>query len=165
MTEHTYEVAVRWTGDRGVGTTGYRDYGRDHVISAVGKADVLGSADPVFRGDRDRWNPEELLLASLTQCHMMSYLYAATKRGFTVVAYEDAATATLDVHADATGEVTGVVLRPVVTIREAARVDDAVAAHADANALCFIARSVAFPVHHEPEIRVLGAEAPTDAAD
>lgn len=157
MTDHTYEVSVRWTGDRGTGTSGYREYGRDHDVSAVGKADIAGSADPAFRGDRDRWNPEELLLAALAQCHMMSYLYVAVQQGFTVVDYRDTATASLDVHRDGTGEVTGVTLQPVVTIRESDRVADAGAAHAEANRLCFIARSVAFPVHHTPVTKVRAA--------
>lgn len=157
MTDHSYEVAVRWTGDRGTGTSGYRDYGRDHTISAAGKQDVAGSADPAFRGDRDRWNPEELVLAALAQCHMMSYLYVAVQRGFTVVDYQDSASASLDVHRDGTGELTGATLRPVVTILEADRVEDAEAAHAEANRLCFVARSVAFPVHHTPVTKVRAA--------
>ena len=157
MTDHTYEVSVRWTGDRGTGTSGYRDYGRDHDVTADGKHPIAGSADPAFRGDRDRWNPEELLLGALAQCHMMSYLYVAVQRGFTVVEYTDTATASLDVHRDGTGEVTAVTLRPVVTVLEADRVEDADAAHAEANRLCFIARSVAFPVQHTPVTKVRAA--------
>jgi len=157
VTDHTYEVSVRWTGDRGTGTSGYRDYGRDHDVTADGKHPIAGSADPAFRGDRDRWNPEELLLGALAQCHMMSYLYVAVQRGFTVVEYTDTATASLDVHRDGTGEVTAVTLRPVVTVLEADRVEDADAAHAEANRLCFIARSVAFPVQHTPVTKVRAA--------
>ncbi|KQO64703.1 OsmC family protein [Curtobacterium sp. Leaf261] len=157
MLDHHYEVTLRWTGNRGTGTSGYRDYDRDHVVSAAGKPDVVGSADPAFRGDRSRWNPEEMLVAALSQCHMMSYLYVATLQGFTVVEYEDRATADLDVHADHSGNVTGAMLRPVVTILEADLVDAATAAHAEANRLCFIAASVAFPVEHTPEIRVAAA--------
>jgi organic hydroperoxide reductase OsmC/OhrA len=154
MLEHGYEVAASWTGNRGTGTSGYRDYGRDHLVTAAGKPDIPGSADPTFRGDADRWNPEEMLLGALSQCHMMSYLYVAVLEGFTVVAYEDRATTDLDVHADGTGELTEAVLRPVVTIVEADKVEVARAAHHRASELCFIARSVAFPVRHEPEIRV-----------
>jgi len=154
MLDHDYEVTVRWTGDRGTGTSGYRDYGRDHVVSASGKSDIAGSADPGFRGDAARWNPEELLTAALSQCHMMSYLYAATVVGITVLGYEDRATAHLEVRPDHTGAVTSVTLHPVVTILQPDRVEDALAAHAEANRLCFIAASVAFPVHHLPEIRV-----------
>lgn len=105
-----------------------------------------------------------MLLAALSQCHMLSYLYVASTLGITVVDYRDRATASLDVHRDGSGELTGTVLRPVVTIREDDRVEDARAAHAEANRLCFIARSVAFPVHHEAEILVLGADASVGAA-
>lgn len=154
MHDHTYEVSVGWTGNRGTGTSGYRDYGRDHLVSAARKDDIAGSADPTFRGDRDRWNPEELVLAALTQCHMLSYLHVAVQQGFTVLDYRDRATASLDLHRDGSGELVEAVLRPVVTIAEADRVDAATAAHARASELCFIARSVAFPVRHEPEIVV-----------
>jgi organic hydroperoxide reductase OsmC/OhrA len=165
VSDHSYAVSVRWTGDRGSGTSGYRDYGRDHVVSAVGKHDLAGSADPTFRGDRDRWNPEELVVAALAQCHMLSYLHVAVQQGFTVVAYEDHATASLNLNRDGSGELTETTLHPVVTIREADLVEAAAAAHAEANRLCFIARSVAFPVHHEPEIRVLAGESSAGAAD
>jgi organic hydroperoxide reductase OsmC/OhrA len=154
MFEHDYTVAIRWTGDRGAGTVDHRAYGRDHVIAAEGKPDVAGSAARPFRGDADRWNPEELLVAAIAQCHMLSYLHVAADAGITVVGYEDQATAHLDVHRDGSGEITDAVLRPVVTIVEADRIDDARAAHAEASALCFIARSVAFPIRHAPEIRV-----------
>ncbi|MEK6343208.1 MAG: OsmC family protein, partial [Curtobacterium sp.] len=119
MSDHSYAVSVRWTGDRGSGTSGYRDYGRDHVVSAAGKHDLAGSADPTFRGDRDRWNPEELVVAALAQCHMLSYLHVAVQQGFTVVAYEDHATASLNLNRDGSGELTETTLHPVVTIREA----------------------------------------------
>ena len=158
MTDHSYEVSVRWTGDRGSGTSGYRDYGRDHDVTAPGKHTIAGSADPTFRGDRDRWNPEEMVVAALAQCHMMSYLYVAVTQGFTVVGYEDRAVAALTSRPDGTGELTGTTLHPVVTILEADRVADAEAAHAKANELCFIARSVAFPVHHVPVTRVRAAD-------
>jgi organic hydroperoxide reductase OsmC/OhrA len=157
MHDHTYEVALAWTGDRGTGTSGYREYGRDHVVSAAGKPAIAGSADTTFRGDADRWNPEELLLAALAQCHMLSYLHVAVESGFTVVGYEDRATAQLDVHRDGSGELTEAMLRPVVTILEEDRVAVADAAHETATSMCFIARSVNFPVRHSPEIRVAAA--------
>ncbi|TCU46598.1 organic hydroperoxide reductase OsmC/OhrA [Curtobacterium sp. PhB25] len=164
MQDHTYEVSVSWTGDRGTGTSGYRDYGRDHVVSAVGKPDVVGSADPTFRGDRDRWNPEELVVAALAQCHMLSYLHVAVTQGFTVVDYRDTATASLNLNRDGSGELTGATLHPVVTILEADRVADAEAAHATANQLCFIARSVSFPVHHEAQTVVRAATLAGDSS-
>lgn len=152
---HHYAVSVEWTGDRGSGTSGYRAYGRDHVIRAAGKLHELsGSADPAFFGDPERWNPEELLLASLAQCHMLSYLYVASRRGIVVTGYSDEAVGSLEQTADGGGHFTEAVLRPVVTISSGDPAD-ALDAHAEANALCFIASSVNFPVRHEPQLRIV----------
>jgi organic hydroperoxide reductase OsmC/OhrA len=152
---HTYSVQVRWTGDRGTGTANYRSYGRDHEISTVGKPTILGSADKSFRGDVDRWNPEELLVVALSQCHLLTYLHLAVKAGIVVVGYQDDAGGemTQDAVGDG-GAFTQVVLRPTVTITNAARVQEARRLHHDVPALCFIARSVNFPVRHLPTIVV-----------
>jgi organic hydroperoxide reductase OsmC/OhrA len=150
---HHYAITVTWTGDRGTGTSHYRAYARDHQISAEGKgAPVLGSADPVFRGDPSRYNPEELLVASLSSCHMLAYLHLCADAGIVVTAYHDAATGAMVEHKDGSGEFTAVMLRPQVTITDPVRLADATALHAQAHQLCFIARSVRFPVHHEPVV-------------
>jgi len=150
--DHHYATAIEWTGNRGTGTSGYRAYGRDHVIRAEGKADIAGSADRTFHGDRDRWNPEEMLLAALSQCHMLSYLHVAVLHGVVVEEYTDAAVGTMTQVGDG-GHFTGVTLRPVVTI-SAGDPEVAVAIHAEAASKCFIAASVNFPVGHEPEVRI-----------
>lgn len=151
--EHTYGLTVRWTGDRGTGTSGYRDFGREHDVLAEGKPTLAGSADPFFRGDTDRWNPEELLLAALAQCHMLSYFVQCAREGVVVTDYVDepagVMTETLGV-----GEFTSVQLRPVVTVAEEAMVERARELHEPAHETCFIARSVNFPVHHEARIEV-----------
>ena len=149
--DHSYAVRVQWQGNLGTGTSGYRDYGRDLLITAEGNAPIEGSADKPFRGSPERWNPEELLLAALAQCHMLSYLHVATKNGIVVTDYEDDAVGTMEQVGDG-GHFTSVTLRPVVTISAG---DPAVAEriHAEASALCFIAASVNFPVLHEPVIR------------
>jgi organic hydroperoxide reductase OsmC/OhrA len=152
--EHHYSVNVSWTGNRGIGTSGYRDYGRDHTVRAPGKADIAGSADPAFRGDRGRWNPEELLLVALAQCHMLSYLHAATTAGVTVVAYEDDALGTMQQTAGGGGHFTSATLRPRVTITDAGQVALAEELHHEAARMCFIASSVNFPVAHEPSTLV-----------
>lgn len=150
---HAYAVEVEWTGAGAEGTSTYRSYTRDHVIRVDGLPDILGSADPTFRGDRTRHNPEQLLLASLAQCHMLSYLHQAASRGIVVTAYRDAASGTM-VTEGTGGRFTQAVLRPVVTITDASQAADALDAHAQANRDCFIASSVAFPVLHEPAIVV-----------
>ncbi|MFC5338753.1 OsmC family protein [Leucobacter denitrificans] len=153
--EHEYRVEVEWVGNRGTGTSGYREYGRELLIRAEGKAELEGSADPTFHGDRDRWNPEELLVTALAQCHMLSYLHMAVKAGVVVTAYRDEATGTMK-QEGLGGAFTEVTLHPVVTVQDASMVDAAMAAHAEAYKVCFIARSVNFPVHHEPVIEVAG---------
>lgn len=152
-TDHEYRIGVTWTGDLGTGTSGYRDFSRDAVVSAPGLPDLLASADRPFHGSAGRWNPELLLLAALAQCHLLSYLYVATRAGVVVTAYEDAPTATLRTRPDGGGAIVAATLRPVVTIASG---DPAVAEslHEDAGRLCFIASSVAFPIAHEPRIVV-----------
>lgn len=150
---HRYRVDVAWTGNRGSGTDGYRNYSRNHVIRIPGKPDLAGSSDPTFRGDATRHNPEDMLVAALSACHMLSYLHMATVAGVVVVAYDDAAEGTMLTEGDG-GRFTEVVLRPVVTIRADSDPGKALAAHEDAHHACFIANSVNFPVRCEPRIVV-----------
>ncbi len=149
---HTYDVTVTWTGDDGEGTASYRGYRRDHVVAAEGRPDLVGSADPTFRGDANRWNPEQLLVAALSQCHMLWYLHLCATNDVVVTGYVDRAHGEMRTHRDGSGEFTSVVLRPAVTVAEPAMVERAVQLHADAPTLCFIARSVTFPVDHEPTV-------------
>lgn len=152
---HSYEVTVTWTGDRGTGTSGYRAYSRAHDVLAPGRPTVPGSSDPAFRGERDRWNPEQLLVASLSQCHLLWYLHLCADAGVVVTGYTDQPTGTMVETADG-GHFTEVVLRPRVTVTEPDMVDHATGLHDDAHRLCFIANSVNFPVRHEPVVVVHG---------
>jgi len=152
LNEHSYEVTVSWIGNRGTGTSGYRDYGRDHEVIAAGLPTLLGSADPTFHGDRDRWNPEQLLLTALAQCHMLSYLHVAVLNGITVLSYRDTATGTMVLNRDGSGQFTGATLKPQLVITDPAQLELATKLHHDASQKCFIARSVNFPVLHEPTV-------------
>lgn len=147
---HRYDLTMNWTGNRGSGTSGYRDYGRDHVISADGRPELAGSSDPAFRGDKTRWNPELELVAALSQCHMLSYLHVAQRNGIVVTAYTDEATGTMATTSDGGGHFTSVTLRPAVTVSDPSQVELAQSLHEEASSLCFIASSVNFPVEHEP---------------
>jgi organic hydroperoxide reductase OsmC/OhrA len=158
---HSYETTVRWTGNRGTGTSSYRDYDRSHEVTAAGAPVIQGSSDPAFRGDADRWNPEQLMVVSLSQCHMLWYLHLAAEAGVVVVAYTDTAVGTMTEQADGGGRFTDVVLRPVVTVAEGAMTGPAQALHPEAHTRCFVANSVNFPVRHEPIVTV-GAAAPPD---
>lgn len=151
--KHTYRVDVAWTGNRGSGTSGYRDYARDHVVRIDGKPDLAGSSDAAFHGDATRHNPEDMLMAALSACHMLAYLHMATVAGVVVTAYADAAEGTMVTEGNS-GHFDEVVLHPIVTIRADSDRDKALAAHEDAHHACFIANSVNFPVRCEPRIVV-----------
>jgi organic hydroperoxide reductase OsmC/OhrA len=156
--KHSYEVSVEWQGNRGTGTNDYKSYGREHAVTAAGKPDIAGSADRAFRGNTERWNPEELLLAALSQCHMLSYLHVAASHGVVVTAYSDSATGVMEQTADGGGHFVSATLRPVVTIEPGvdpdAQLELAKNLHHEASEKCFIAASVNFPVLHEPIVRL-----------
>ncbi|WP_026405005.1 OsmC family protein [Actinomadura rifamycini] len=147
---HRYEVSVTWTGNTGAGTGSYRAFERAHEIRAAGKPPIAGSSDPAFRGDPARWNPEELLVASLSECHMLWFLHLCATAGIVVTAYTDDPLGTMVETAGGGGRFEEVVLRPRVTLDDPARADEAAGLHARAHELCFIANSVNFPVRHEP---------------
>jgi len=157
-TDHHFAVDVEWTGNRGTGTSGYKEYGRENAISAAGKVTIDGSSARVFHGNPERWNPEELLIAALAECHLLSYLHVALSHGIIVTGYTDAATGTMEQTADGGGHFTSVTLRPSVTIASG---DPALAQalHEEAAEKCFIAASVSFPVLHEPVVTVSPAGA------
>jgi organic hydroperoxide reductase OsmC/OhrA len=147
---HHYALTVEWTGARNVGTVDYRSYRRDHVVRVAGKPDLAGSSDPTFRGDRSRHNPEDLLVAALSACHLMSYLHVCAIHGVVVTAYVDEASGRMETFADGSGRFREVVLNPQVTVRDADMVALATELHHKAHELCFIANSVNFPVRCLP---------------
>ncbi|MRG61481.1 OsmC family peroxiredoxin [Agromyces sp. CFH 90414] len=152
--EHVFRVQLEWTGE----PRPPRAAGRAHVVRADGKMHAIeGSAARAFHGDAARWNPEELLLAALADCHLLSYLYVTARDGIVVTGYEDAATATLREDGRGGGAIVEVVLRPHVLVADASMLERAADLHAEASELCFIASSVAFPVRHEPTIEVAPA--------
>ncbi|SDP63207.1 OsmC family protein [Lentzea jiangxiensis] len=152
MGTHHYEADVVWTGNTGSGTSGHKTYERAHEIRVAGKATILGSSDPSFRGDPSRHNPEELLVASLAQCHMLWFLHLASVNGVVVTEYRDHATGTMAEHPDGSGRMTEVLLHPVVAVADPATRETAQALHEKAHSMCFIAASVNFPVRHEPTV-------------
>jgi organic hydroperoxide reductase OsmC/OhrA len=154
---HRYDVAVTWTGNRGEGTSSYRAYSRDHEVTAEGRPRISGTSDPSFRGDPERWNPEQLLVAALSQCHLLWYLHLCAVSGVVVVAYEDRAEGVMAEAGGEGGRFTEVTLRPVVTVAEAPMAGRAGELHGRAHELCYVANSVRFPVRHEPQTRVAQA--------
>ncbi len=152
MSEHHYAATVTWTGNAGGGTASYRGYGREHLVEVAGKPPLRASADPSFLGDAELLNPEEMLLAALSQCHMLWYLGLCAHSGVVVTAYRDAASATMIEQRDGSGRFEAVLLRPEVQVSEQDMLSAAEKLHAQANRKCFIANSVNFPVRHEPRI-------------
>jgi organic hydroperoxide reductase OsmC/OhrA len=150
---HHYSARVEWTGNRGTGTASYRTYGRDHRILIEGKPPIPGSADPAFHGDPTRHNPEEMLVAALSACHMLWYLHLCADAGVIVTGYVDRAEGEMVQEPDGGGCFTNVVLHPEVTLAAGADRAKAESLHAAAHAKCFIARSVNFPVTHEAVVR------------
>ncbi len=149
MKDHHYKATVNWTGNKGEGTTDYRAYERSHTIHIEGKPDIPGSSDPSFRGDKSRYSPEDLLLASVSACHMLWYLHLCSVAGVIVVKYEDKAEATMVETNDGSGYFTLVTLKPHITLKDASMQTKADELHHEANKLCFIANSVKFPVLHQ----------------
>lgn len=150
--EHRYELTTTWTGNLGTGTSGYRDYKRDVTIRIEGKPELLASSDKPFRGDPTRWNPEDLLVASLSECHLLSYLHACVTAGVVLVSYSDRATGLMREDGAGGGSFVEVVLHPQVVVAEASMIEAAERAHAQANEWCFIANSVNFPVRHQATV-------------
>ncbi len=148
--EHHYELTVKWTGNTGAGTINYRGYERNYIISAEGKPVIEGSSDPAFRGDKTKYNPEELLVAALSTCHMLSYLYVCAVGGVVVVDYTDNAKGAMAEEDNGSGRFKEVTLYPIVMVKDASMVDKANELHKKANELCFISNSINFPVHHKP---------------
>ena len=150
---HHYEVRTTWTGNTGQGTSNYRAYKRDHEITADGKtAPIAGSSDAAFRGDPTRYNPEELLVGSLSTCHMLWILHLCADAGIMVVEYTDHASGTMQVRANGGGRFTEVTLRPQMIVTDPARIQDAIALHKRAHDLCFVANSVNFTVQCSPSV-------------
>jgi len=150
---HRFAVTNRWTGNLGTGASDYRAYSRNHEISGEGKSGAIpGSSDAAFCGDRTRYNPEELLVASLSTCHMLWMLHLCADAGIVITDYADNASGDMVIHPDGGGEFVSATLRPQMTIADATRVDDALKLHHRAHDLCFIARSVRFPVTCEPRV-------------
>jgi organic hydroperoxide reductase OsmC/OhrA len=149
---HVYRPIVEWTGNTGSGTSDYRAYERSHVISAPGKADILGSSDASFRGDATRWSPEDLFVASVSACHKLWYLHLCANAGVVVLAYRDEPVGAMIEDADGSGRFASIVLHPTVKVAAGSDKAKAIALHHDAHEMCFIANSVLCPVSIEPSV-------------
>lgn len=151
---HTFSTSLAWEGANGHGTTSYTAYSRSHSIHSKGKLTLPCSSDLAFRGDSNRYNPEELLIASLSSCHMLWYLHLCADAGVVITEYTDNATGTMAEEANGSGRFTEVILNPVVTVKGVAMELKALELHDKAHAMCFIAKSCNFPVRHTATVKV-----------
>ena len=159
MPEHSYQTLLQWTGNKGRGTKDYRAYDRAYKIEVTGKPAILGSSDPAFRGDRTKYNPEELLVASLSSCHMLWYLHLCSEAKVIVVNYQDRAIGKMSEAKDGSGKFIEVLLQPKVTVTTNSNLERAKQLHHKAHQFCFIANSVNFPVLCQPSIFISATEA------
>lgn len=153
MKEHHYRATITWTGNKGTGTDHYQNYERSHNIIIENKAIIEGSSDPAFRGDKSLHNPEDMLLSSLSSCHMLWYLHFCSVNNIIVINYNDTAEGIMLEENDGKGRFTEVTLHPHVTVQNQDMVELAIALHKKASEYCFIANSVNFPVIHKPIIK------------
>ncbi len=156
MPTERFEITTHWTGNAGTGTSSYSAFERSHEFSAEGKPTLPGSSAAAYRGDASRYNPEELLIASASACHMLWYLHLCAEAGVIVESYTDQASGELKTYPKGSGEFASITLRPRITIRKGSNPDIARRLHAEANAMCFIARSLKCDVLHEPVVSVAG---------
>jgi organic hydroperoxide reductase OsmC/OhrA len=147
--KHNYKATIVWEGNEGTGTSHYTAYNRNHSINITDKVTIAGSSDPAFRGDKSKHNPEDLLLSSLSACHMLWYLHLCAEAGVIVTNYKDEATGVMEETANGGGKFTEVILHPVVTVLQEDMIEKANDLHKKAHELCFIANSVNFPVKHQ----------------
>ena len=148
--EHIFRSQLEWKKPSEL----IRGKEKNHTISIAGKADLYISAAKAFKGDLTLYNPEDLLLSSLTSCHMMSYLYCCQKNGLEILEYNDQSEAILKVNNDGSGKISQVILNPIVTIADLSQRDLALDLHKEAAQLCFIANSCNFEIMHHPTVVV-----------
>jgi organic hydroperoxide reductase OsmC/OhrA len=153
MKTHEYKSHLTWNAGSPNPAFNYATYSRTHTVAVAGKPNLDLSSDPLFRGDGTRYNPEDLFVASLSSCHLLSYLAICAREGVTIVAYEDKASGTMTIRDDGSGKFEEVTLRPVVTIAPGSDQKRALELHDLAHKQCFIASSVAIPVRHEATIK------------
>ncbi|WP_335967161.1 OsmC family protein [Galbibacter sp. PAP.153] len=152
--QHEYKTTIRWTGNLGKGTIDYRSYERSHTINSGNKPLIQASSDPAFRGDKDKYNPEELFLSSLSSCHMLWYLHFCAISGVVVKSYKDTPSGIMEETKNGGGRFTKVVLNPVIEVEEESMKEEAMDLHHKANEYCFIANSCNFKIDHSPVVNL-----------
>lgn len=139
MSEHT--AAIRWT--RQSEDFSYGAYNRGHEWSFDAGITVPASAAPAFLGDEDRVDPEEAFVATVSSCHMLTFLAIASRKRLVVDSYADDAVGTMEQTDEGVLAITNVHLKPVIEFGGDAPAPEAIAKmHQQAHKQCFIANSI-----------------------
>ena len=147
--EHSFHAAIRWTGNRGQGNATYRGYDRTWEVNTEGKPVIQCSNDPMLGGDPTLHNPEDLLVNAVSSCHMLWYLHLAFDAGVLVTGYEDTPEGIGVSDSSGAGQFKKVILRPRITLGPGMDPVKADGVHAKIHDVCFIARSVNFPIEYK----------------
>ena len=150
--DHGFTARLVWEGNTGQGTADYAGYGRGFRIEVAGKPEFGGSAAPMFRGEADRHNPEDLFLASLAACHMLFYLALCARHGLRVLAYQDDVRGLLRLRPEGGGRFETIDLCPCVELAPGGDEALALQLHEVAHEQCFIANSCSVAVRHTATI-------------
>ena len=148
MKQHDYTARVVWTGNRGQGTATYKGYDRTWNVETPGKPVIHCSNDPLLGGDPTLHNPEDLLIAALASCHMLWYLHLASNAGIAVQGYRDDPLAVGEGEIGGAGRFLRATLRPEIVVPAGTDLAKAEAIHHEISKVCYIARSVIFPVSY-----------------
>lgn len=148
MKEHKYILDLVWTGNTGKGTTNYRSYERDFKVSIDGKIPIKLSADPAFRGNASKYNPEELFLISISSCHMLWFLHLCADNNIVISEYFDTPQATMEIEENGSGQFNEVILNIRVKLDSNHTIGLLKELNKKANSMCFIANSLNFDVKH-----------------
>jgi organic hydroperoxide reductase OsmC/OhrA len=154
--DHFYNLNCEWTGNTGTGTSGYRSYERSYTISAENKPPLYASSDPAFRGDPSLYNPEDLLVASVSGCHMLWFLHLCSEGGIIVTEYTDNPVGVMEETEEGGGRFRKITLKPAVTVKGSHSPEKLETLHQRAHELCFIAGSLNFPVNIIPMVLYSG---------
>lgn len=133
----------------------YDRYNRAHNLLFKEGAIVLPSSSaPEFRGDADRVDPEEAYVASLSGCHMLTFLAICARKRLVLDAYDDEASGWLEKGENGKLWMTRVLLRPRVRFADGIETSESqlTVLHHQAHADCFIANSVKTHVSVEPRL-------------
>lgn len=147
-----YKLDLSWQGNHGAGTMTHTSYDRNFTTHEGSRPPVLGSSHPAFRGNSERYCPEELLLASLSSCHMLWYLHMCAAHEVVVLEYHDHPVMEMEVKEFGNGDIRSATLSPVVRIASEDQREQAMAMHQRAHQSCFIAKAVNFEIILKPKI-------------